>query len=299
MITLGPVQSLAAAADSANVVNCFLEADTITPGATPPDLFGGRGPLLLGTTAQVLLAATAGQQVLVKSIALYSAASAPVVVAFYSNGTAAANQRYGLTLPAGGSAAYEDGRGWVVYDAGGVALSSVSVAAQAPLFLSGNTLGLSLGTGLALDGSSLALAPMAAATLKGNAGTAPAAPADLSVAQVQALLGVPATAYAAQPYAATLSLPGDRNLHARCTLAGDVTVAIPSSQADGAQLRLWFTASGASRSLGLAAGFVVPSSSALSFPVSIAAGAKARLLLEYDAVQNGGQWEVASFVNGY
>jgi len=132
MITLGPVQSLAASAAAANVVNCFLEADTITPGATPPDLFSGRGPLLLGTTPLVLAAAAAGQQILVKSIALYSAATAPVTVAFYSNGTAAPNQRFGLTLPAGGSAAYEDGRGWVVYDANGMAMSSL-VPLDAPL----------------------------------------------------------------------------------------------------------------------------------------------------------------------
>jgi hypothetical protein len=125
MITLGPVQSLAASADTANMVHCFLEADTITPGATPPDLFAGKGPLLLGTAAQVLLAAAAGQQILLKSIALYSAADAPVTVAIYSNGTAAANQRFGLTLPAGGKAAYEDGRGWVVYDRNGLALSSL------------------------------------------------------------------------------------------------------------------------------------------------------------------------------
>ncbi len=102
-----------------------------------------------------------------------------------------------------------------------------------------------------------------------------------------------------QAYSSTLTLPGNDNYTYRVALTGNLVLAVPSSNADGARLRFWLNASDGSYTLSLAAGIVVPASSSFASPVTIAAGHKARVTLEYDAVQNGGQWELVSFVNGY
>ena len=85
----------------------------------------------------------------------------------------------------------------------------------------------------------------------------------------------------------------------RIIATGDLTIAVPTGGTDGANLELWITASGADRSLSLNAGIKVPTSSVFTSPQTISSGKKAKLLLQYDATLNGGQWELTSFVNGY
>lgn len=85
----------------------------------------------------------------------------------------------------------------------------------------------------------------------------------------------------------------------RIIATGDLTINIPTGGTDGANLELWITASGGDRQLTLKAGIKIPTSSVFTSPQTISSGKKAKLLLQYDATLNGGQWELTSFVNGY
>ena len=85
----------------------------------------------------------------------------------------------------------------------------------------------------------------------------------------------------------------------RIIATGDLTINIPTGGTDGANLELWITASGADRQLTLNAGIKIPTSSVFTSPQVISSGKKAKLLLQYDATLNGGQWELTSFINGY
>jgi len=100
-------------------------------------------------------------------------------------------------------------------------------------------------------------------------------------------------------YATTLNTVGDARKTLRCILTGNTTIAAPTSPVDGARLTFWLTASGADRTVNLNAAIKIPSSSVLTFPVTITSGKKARLTLEYDGTLNGGQWEVVTYVMGY
>lgn len=90
-----------------------------------------------------------------------------------------------------------------------------------------------------------------------------------------------------------------RNGVYRCIMTGDMTLNDPSSPQDGDRVVFWLTASGSDRDIDLDSSIIIPTSSALTFPVTITSGKKARLVIEYDSTLNGGQWEVISFVNGY
>ena len=100
-------------------------------------------------------------------------------------------------------------------------------------------------------------------------------------------------------YAATIAPASAGDVTYRVILTGPLTLNLPTSGADGDRVKLWLTASGADRVLTLNASYKIPSSSILVSPVTITSGKKAKLLLEYDATLNGGQWEVTSFINGY
>ena len=100
-------------------------------------------------------------------------------------------------------------------------------------------------------------------------------------------------------YAATIAPVSKSNATYRIILTGNLTLNLPTGGADGDRVKLWLTASGADRVLTLNAGYKIPASSVFASPVIIPSGKKAKLLLEYDGTQNGGQWELTSFINGY
>lgn len=85
----------------------------------------------------------------------------------------------------------------------------------------------------------------------------------------------------------------------RCILTGAVTVNPPAGGADGNVVILWLTASGGARNISFAGAIVVPTSSSFTSPYSLTSGKKAKILLQYDATLNGGQWELTSFVPGF
>jgi hypothetical protein len=100
-------------------------------------------------------------------------------------------------------------------------------------------------------------------------------------------------------YLPVLLLASSGNAFYRYTITGNMTLAEPSFGQDGHRIKLWVVASGADRVLTLNSLIKIPSSSAFTSPVTILSGKKAKLLLEYDASLNGGQWELTSFINGY
>lgn len=65
--------------------------------------------------------------VLVSSVHLFNTGGTAQNVDLYINGTAGSNQIAQMTIPAGGFAVYDDGRGWTVYTAAGVIISTTSV----------------------------------------------------------------------------------------------------------------------------------------------------------------------------
>lgn len=109
----------------------------------------------------------------------------------------------------------------------------------------------------------------------------------------------PSMAFTTLTYASTLTIDSSSGSNFRCSLTGDVTIALPTNPTDGASINLWLTASGANRNVTLNAGIVIPTSSVYTSPITITSGKKARYKLQYDSVLNGGQWELISFVNGY
>lgn len=96
----------------------------------------------------------------------------------------------------------------------------------------------------------------------------------------------------------TLSAPASFQLY-RILATGDITFAKPTGTVDGANIEIWVTASGADRNISFLSDIVVPTSSTFTSPKTIASGKKAKILLQYDATLNGGQWEITSFINGY
>lgn len=105
--------------------------------------------------------------------------------------------------------------------------------------------------------------------------------------------------YVTVTFSSTLTVAGSADLNYRCSLTGDVTIATPTSPADGAEVKFWLTASGGARNITFAGGIVVPTSSSFTSPFNLASGKKAKAMLQYDSVLNGGQWELTSFIPGY
>jgi hypothetical protein len=102
------------------------------------------------------------------------------------------------------------------------------------------------------------------------------------------------------PYASTITLAASNASQLYRILAtGNLTLAPPTGKIDGAECTVWITASGRARTVALGSSIVVPTSTSFSFPVTIPGGKKARFVLQYDAVLNGGQWELAGFASGF
>jgi hypothetical protein len=117
MITLGPSQLLAASASVGSSVTCTVFGDQLQ---TASDNFKAIYQGQLITSATQLFSNNSSQQALIKAIHLANTSASNVTVKFYTGGTAVSNQIVSMLIPAGGSATYESGQGWSVYDANGV-----------------------------------------------------------------------------------------------------------------------------------------------------------------------------------
>lgn len=117
MLLLGPTDSLSGKAGTDAVITVTGMGDALVSGA---DTFKVLFQAQLGTSVGTLLAATAGQQSLVKTLVLANTSSDPVSgVQLYVNGTGAANRITGsLMIPADGWAQLDAG-GWKVFDQNG------------------------------------------------------------------------------------------------------------------------------------------------------------------------------------
>ena len=100
-------------------------------------------------------------------------------------------------------------------------------------------------------------------------------------------------------YAATITPAASHLLTYRLTMTGDATLNLPTGAVDGLRFYMWVIASGANRVLTLTAGYKISGVSNLTSPITITSGSKSKFMIEYDATQNGGQWELTSMVPGF
>ena len=130
MIILAAANTLAANADAASQITCTVFGMELVSSVTEvyKTLYQGQ----LAAVAATIYTAPASNEVNIKSIALVNNdANASHQFKFFVNGTALVNGITNLrTIPAGGSANYEDGIGWQTFNnagqlltAGGVSLS--------------------------------------------------------------------------------------------------------------------------------------------------------------------------------
>lgn len=124
MITLSPTDSLSAVAGTATAITYTILGDAITSSG---DAFKVLAQNQLPNSVGSVIAATAGQQSLIKTILLSNTTGSTVFgVKFFINGTTDSHQIISMQIPANGSAVYESGTGWRVYDSnGGLATSSI------------------------------------------------------------------------------------------------------------------------------------------------------------------------------
>ena len=85
----------------------------------------------------------------------------------------------------------------------------------------------------------------------------------------------------------------------RVLATGNFTIEEPTGTSDGAIVNFWITGDGASPEVTLGDGIVIPSSSSVTSPFTVPIGTKTRIALQYDAEQNGGQWELVQYIPGY
>jgi hypothetical protein len=121
----------------------------------------------------------------------------------------------------------------------------------------------------------------------------------MTISFVTKLAGsTPDTLPAPIAYATTLLVNSGAGALYRCTLTGNVTIAAPLNPTDGDRVKFWLLASGGAWTLSLS-GIVIPTTSSFTSGVALTTGKKAKVMLEYDASLNGGQWELTSFINGF
>lgn len=127
MITLSATDSLSGLAGTASAITYTLLGDNLSSSG---DAFGVLAQGVLGSSAGTVLATSASHQRLIKSIFLNNTTGSAVFgIKFYVNGTSSSNQIVSLQIPANGSASYESGQGWRVYDITG-ALATTSIQGQ-------------------------------------------------------------------------------------------------------------------------------------------------------------------------
>lgn len=99
-------------------------------------------------------------------------------------------------------------------------------------------------------------------------------------------------------YAATVTPNGDTTDAFNLVLTGDCTLNVPSgTPIDWQSMFFSLTASGAMRSVTLGSGFLIPSSSSATSPISIASGSETLMAAIYRASDS--KWRVVSLVAGY
>jgi hypothetical protein len=127
MITLSPTDYLSGSADAAGEVTYSIFGDKVSGGV---DAFSQIAQGQLSNSVTTLVPAVAGEQRLIKSILLTNTGAGVRIVKFYTNGTTSAHRLVTLEIVAGGSASYNDGVGWSLYDSSGTVQS---VGATGPI----------------------------------------------------------------------------------------------------------------------------------------------------------------------
>lgn len=136
MINLAALETLGGVAGTAAAITYTLSGMQLVAGVEAYlTLAQGQLPAAAGT----LYTSPALTQTFIKTIHLANTTGAPVTAAFYINGTAAANQIIALSVPANGSAIFNQ-EGWRVFDSAG------SLIFSTPLTLTGVVIGSGSGT---------------------------------------------------------------------------------------------------------------------------------------------------------
>jgi hypothetical protein len=128
MIVLAAADTLAAVASVATQLTCTVFGMELTAG--PTETYKVLDQRQLAAAAATIYTAPASTQSFVKTIAVVNT-GASATCQFFRGGTAAANAITPvLTVPAGGWAQYDEGRGWSVYDATGKLQASLAVGGR-------------------------------------------------------------------------------------------------------------------------------------------------------------------------
>lgn len=193
-LALATTQTVAGLAGTASVINYTLFGDEV--GASG-DAFKVLAQGQLSASAAVLYTVPASTQAIVKSMCLINTSGSNVAVAMHVNGTATVNRIASINIPANGMATW-DGR-WTVYDANGYPQTAGATGPQGSQGIQGiqgiqGPAGNPTGPN-AIDNTMLV--DMVTATIKGRVAAGTGDPQDLTVAQVQTLLGLGSAAYTA------------------------------------------------------------------------------------------------------
>lgn len=181
---LSPTDSISGLAGSAAAVTYSIFGDAVISSADNFKLLAqGQVPNPVNT----LLAATAGQQSIIKEIHLVNTTGSAVTVKLYVDGTVGTNQFASLSIPANGGGTWTDA-GWKILDSSGQVISGIAS-------LAGDVAGLITATVIqpnVVDNTKLA--QMAQSTIKGRAAGAGTGNAtDLTATQAKAVLAIAAT----------------------------------------------------------------------------------------------------------
>jgi hypothetical protein len=108
--------------------------------------------------------------------------------------------------------------------------------------------------------------------------------------------GVGSSAPVTLVYANTVTPASSSKITYRMSLTANLTILAPSGASDGDQVEFWLTANGGARTVTFSFARI-PTSSALTSPVTIESGTQGELMFRYDSTL--GAWKAARFVNGY
>jgi hypothetical protein len=134
MLTLAAADTIAGVAQSATTVNCTIFGMQLNAGVEAYSaLYQGQ----LAAAAATIYTVPGSTQAFIRSIHVVNTnASTPQTFQLFRGGTAAANAITPIfVLPAGGSATYEDGDGWMLLNANGQLLTTAAVPTTRAIFL--------------------------------------------------------------------------------------------------------------------------------------------------------------------